>query len=81
MKISQRETRRLRKRVEALEADQERQRSTWANDYPGGTHIASSTPDATVVAAIRTARKLKHAVVSIERQDGEVNYFALPVAK
>jgi hypothetical protein len=81
MKIPQREARRLRERVRELEAERDKQRAAWTLDYPGGTHIATSKPADTVVASVRTARKLGHAVVVIERQDGDVNYYALPLAK
>jgi len=81
-RIGQREARRLEKRVEELEGELDRQRSTWANDFPGGTHIATVTftEDATPIVATRTARRLAHAVVAVE-VDKELRLFALPLVK
>jgi hypothetical protein len=64
MKISQREARRLRKRVEQLEAEQIRLRSRWASDWgPGWVNIESLTLTPESFAKVRTARLLDHAVV------------------
>lgn len=77
-KISQREARRLRKRVAELESLVSRQRERWGHDYPGGTHIGSTKPEATVYACVKTARALGHAVVTVENS-GELMLFALPL--
>lgn len=79
--ISQREARRLRKRVAELEDLDWQRWSSWASDFPGGTHIAavdvSALPKS--ISAIETARKLKHAVIALN--DGEtVRFYALPLA-
>lgn len=39
--ISQREARRLRKRVERLERERASERAVWGRDYPGGWHIGN----------------------------------------
>lgn len=81
MRISQREARRLRKRVSELEATERRRRGHWAHEFPGGTIITSAKFDAasTVPVAIKTARLLKHAVVASCDTDGTVYFFALPL--
>ncbi len=82
MKISQREARKLRKRVAELERQEDVRRSHWVNDYPEGIHIAGLALGVTheTFVAIKTARRLRHAVVAIER-NGDVMFFALPIAK
>lgn len=83
MRISQREARRLRKRVAELESAESDRRNRWVRDYPGGAQIATGTfsADSRVVTAINTARLLKHAVVATAGDDGVVRFFALPVGK
>lgn len=82
MKISQREARRLRKRVYELEAQEETRRRYWGMQYPGGSNIASITLGNSheAVVAVRTARRLAHAVVAVDRGD-EILFAALPLAK
>ncbi len=70
MKISQREARRLRKRVNELEYAETKRRQSWSQEWPGGIHIASTSPSADVLAATRTARRLGHAVVVVLDNDG-----------
>lgn len=41
MKISQREARRLRKRVEQMEYDESRRITRYSAEYPGGVNIAT----------------------------------------
>lgn len=80
--ISQREARRLRKQLRELEQRDNRRSNAWAQDYPGGTVIATISLAALPKenSAISTARKLKHAVVAIS--DGDlVRFYALPIAR
>lgn len=79
--ISQREARRLKKRVEELEYLLENERRIWGAEYPGGVHIATAAygKDSTVNMAVMTARKLKHAVVAIA-DDTSIRLHALPLA-
>lgn len=82
MKISQSEARRLKHRVAELENLLRDQRMNWARDFPGGIHIASETNmthDTT--AAIKTARKLGHAVVAVQQNAIEVAFYALPLPR
>lgn len=79
--ISQRDARNLRKRVATLEAEREAQRRAWSTEWPGGTHITSVAAPAAEASAIRTARRLRHAVVATVRDNGEVLFYALPVSK
>jgi len=83
MSISQREARRLRKRVEELEDVLSNQRRRWATDWPGGTNIWTTTGlAADKMASLRTAQVLRHAVVVVPHpSEDTVRYYALPVAK
>ncbi len=80
--ISQREARRLRKRVDALESADRVRRNRWAATYPGGTHIATMAavdlPKS--LSAVETARNLQHAVV-VTTDGNNVLFYALPVAE
>lgn len=82
-KISQREARRLRKRVTELEDRDAARRRAWSHDYVGGTQIGGVKwdKDESRPVAIRTARKLGHAVVVTAADDGSVYFFALKVAE
>ena len=81
--ITQTEARRLQRRVAELEAAEERRRSAWVSDYPDGVNIGTiyfEDRDHTTTTAIRTARKLGHAVVAVD--DGRaVRFHALPIPK
>lgn len=81
-KISQREARRLRKRVQVLQEAENARRRTWAQDYPGGVEIARTewqTHEA-IPTAVRTARKLGHAVVVMGADStGLLRFIALPL--
>ena len=78
--ISQREARRLKKQVEALQRQIKGQRERWTGDYIGVEigRVEWEPLDAIPV-ALRTARKLGHAVVAIGSADnGHVRFVALP---
>jgi hypothetical protein len=81
MSISQREAKRLQDQVRDLTHAIEKMRADWARDYPGGVHISTiefDSKDRPNLVAVRTARRLKHAVVVID--DGSVlRFYALPV--
>lgn len=84
LKISQREARRLRNRVTDLESQIQGQRRVWSQDYlPGGVDIANVVwlPSDSQVVAIRTARKLGHAVVAVGNDTGTIRFIALPHPK
>ncbi len=78
--ISQREAHRLRRRVHELELAELSRRKAWCQEWFGGTEIARETWDKNHEApvAIRTARKLRHAVVAIGDDSGVVRFVALP---
>lgn len=82
-RISQREAVKLEKRVRELESAIEAQRRTWSQEYFGATQVASANwePLDSRPVAIRTARKLGHAVVVIAQDDGLVRFMALPHPK
>lgn len=79
-KISQREARRLRRRVEELEAVERRRRYTYVKDYPGGVNIAQLAYGSErdfLPAVVINSRKLGHAVIVIN--DGAtLLFYALP---
>ena len=79
--ISQREARRLKRRVDELERAENARYSAWADTYPFGVHIATVPVDAPAMAAIMTARKLGHAVVLSRSSETHVLCHALPIAK
>lgn len=64
MIISQREARRLRKRVEELEHRERARRHRWSSDYPGGTNFCTVTLCDTAAAMVQTAQLLDHAIVA-----------------
>ncbi len=71
MKISQREARRLRKRVEELEQQEKYRRNRWASDWHGlWVNILSVNLDAAAYATIKTARILQHAVICLPDGNG-----------
>ena len=78
--ISQREARRLQKRVRQLEEAFRNQRHSGSQDYFGASTIAAVQwgPDQVVPVAVRTARKLKHVVVVLVDNSGLVRFMALP---
>lgn len=82
-RISQREARRLRKRVAELESQQEGMRRRWSQQYPGGVQIASLqiSDGNPVPSIIRTARALEHAVVVIGDDGQSLRFIALPLPK
>lgn len=81
MNISQREARRLRKRVEALQREIDTRRNAWASEYPGGVHLGTvELGDGSLKGAVYAARLLKHAVV-VTLDGTRARFYALPEAK
>ena len=78
MKISQREARRLRKRVDELEQRERERFARWATTYPGGTNFHTFAVDKESAAAIRVARTLGHAVVVLIDNSDRLMFYALP---
>jgi len=79
--ISQREARRMQKRIELLEREEERRRSNWASDYPGGVNFWSlPNLGADTIAAINTAQVLGHAIVA-KLEGGRLRLYALRQAE
>jgi hypothetical protein len=80
--ISQREARRLRRLVAELEQQEHERLQSWATRWPGGVNIVSSkwAANDAVPMAIRTARKLGHAVIALADDDGAVRFIALSLA-
>ena len=61
--ISQREARRLRKKVRKMEADLAAQRSRWTKEWPGGVLIDTLNVTNTEWHMVRVARLMGHPVV------------------
>lgn len=83
-RISQREARRLKNRVDALERAEQWRRRVWAQEWLHGTEIARvkwENDDHVVPVAVRTARKLNHAVVVVGDDSGLIRFIALPHPK
>lgn len=76
-KISQREARCLRRRVEQLENQARANRNRWSKEWVGGITVTSMAPDAVTIAKVETARALGHAVV-VTSSDGRLYFHALP---
>lgn len=70
-KISQREAKTLRKRVAELERHNEQNASAWAREYIGGVHVATVSISDVSHAICKTARKLGHAVVAVQSDNGK----------
>jgi hypothetical protein len=75
--ISQREARRLKKRVEVLERADIARNGAWTRDYPGGVHLNTITVNDTEWHIIVTARKLGHACVVVPVDGSRINVYAL----
>jgi len=82
-KISQREAHRLWKRLAAYEQAEQIMRRSWSQEYFGGVNIATVAYLASdvVPVAVRTARKLGHAVVVVGDDGGNIRFMALPFPK
>lgn len=78
--ISQAEARRYRKRATELERILDGQRNAWSQTFPNGTNIGTTSAPESTVTAIRTARKLGHAVVVVQH-GSELLFYALPHPK
>lgn len=80
MTISQREARKLQKRVRELEQRENSRFARWSSDYVGGTNICTQHVEVNglVHVAIKTARILKHAVIVTTDDAGRVYFYALP---
>lgn len=80
--ISQREARRLRKRVDTLESVLTNQRRSYGQEWVGGVDIGRFTFSTSFHAdVIRTARRLGHAVVAVGDDTDTVRFIALPHPK
>lgn len=80
MKFSQREARRLQKRVDELEKQLNDQRYAWAREWPGGTHLGTIDCTSKIYdTQVLVARKLGHAVVLTYHQADKLEMYALPL--
>ena len=77
MKISQREARRLKKRVQELETVHTQQRRRWGSENPGGVelgHVVLSRD--WFMGRIEAARMLGHAIVITEAEN-KIHFYAV----
>jgi hypothetical protein len=83
MKISQREARKLRKRIEELEKQEDKRGNAWSSEWPMGKCLGKVQiqADSFMRGAIHASRLLKHAVVVSENDQGEIWFHAMPLAK
>lgn len=84
MKISQREARQLKRRVNELETELNRQRHNWTEEWPGGVRIDTVDVNESEYHIADTARNLGHAVVVIPRLLGsqwQFKVYALPLPR
>ena len=84
--ISQREARRLRKRVHDLELAEQERRYCWAQEWVGGTMLGcvQFADHLELLGRIRAARMLNHAVVVTADAASDscgIRFHALPLAK
>lgn len=79
MKISQREAKRLQKRVAVLEDVIIGQRNRYLAQFPHGFHIGTITRERDNLAGrIEAARILGHAVIVTEQNTGTLEFYAMP---
>lgn len=76
--ISQREARKLRKRIEQLEERDRIRVSRYTSEFPGGTHIQSLTLNEVPAARLQTVAKLEHALVA-KVSGAELHLYAVKV--
>lgn len=79
MKISQREARRLRKRVQELEEQDIKRGNAWVREFPGGVNIDTLTVSETEWHIVHTARLLSHACVLVDGDNSKLRVYALPM--
>lgn len=81
MKISQREARRLKKRIHELEYERAEQRNRWVRDFPGGIELGHITlPRDWFMGRIEAARMLGYAIVATEHEN-TLHIFAVEVGR
>lgn len=80
--ISQVEAWQLFHKVKHLEKQEDQRSNAWSSEWPLGTHIgqAQFNADSSLVGSIRTARKLKHAVVIVAKESGVIEFIAMPLS-
>lgn len=64
MNISQREARRLRKRVEELEERDRKRLAQWSAAYPGGTHMQTLALTEVSAATLNATKRLGFVMVA-----------------
>ena len=77
--ISQREARRLRKRVNELERREADRVRVWSSDWPGGVHLFGVTLQSDQIACLRTAQKLGHYLIAKIDGTGSTQFYASKV--
>lgn len=75
-RISQREARRLRQRVEELERLEHQRRNAFVSDWPGVNIATLMCAD--VASKVHVARLLEHAVC-VQERNNELRFYAVPL--
>lgn len=75
MTISQREARRLKRRVVDLERAECARLNLWNREYPGGVQLCTLILSPEHAAVLKTAQKLGHYVV-VKMSGSEAEFFA-----
>jgi hypothetical protein len=78
MNISQREARRLRKKVQEFEQKFRAQTDRWIGEWPGSVILHRLPVDKETVAIVKTAKALRHAVVVTMQDDRLVFWGSQP---
>ncbi len=76
-KISQREARKMRKRLAELDQMERVRRNRWASDYPGGVHLTSLTVSDQAMAGRLAASNLFGAALVAKFDSGTLRIFAI----
>lgn len=79
--ISQADARRYKRTLEHYEAREQARLNAWTAEFPGGVHIAGEAAvSISTTSAIKTARRLGHAVVAVQDGNAGLQFYALPLA-
>lgn len=75
--ISQREARRLKKRVAELEKAERDRCNAWVSDYPGGVRLDTINVGLSEWYIVATARRLGHAVVIVPDKEAYLRIYGV----
>ena len=76
-RISQREARRLKLRVEQMERAQEVRFNRWGQDFPGGVHVRTIATTLEERAALKVVEAIGYAIVGRLDENWNLKIFAV----